>query len=106
MVGIKKTDMAKRITREQKNQRAVEDLINKMFEIAGHNVSYNDIKDRKDDWYTEWTMTVAQNEEWKKWGRQYLKEKFQYNKLICEREINMVSLMWGLKFNDLEHNLP
>jgi hypothetical protein len=51
-------------------------------------------------------MTVAQNEEWKKWGRQYLKEKFRYNKLICEREINMVSLMWGLKFNDLEHNLP
>jgi transcriptional regulator with GAF, ATPase, and Fis domain len=105
MVAIKKTDMSKRLTREQKNQKAVEDLINKMFEIAGYDISYVDIKDRKDAWYTEWTMTVAQNEEWKKWGRQYLKEKFRYNKLICEREMNMVSLMWGLKFSDLEYNL-
>jgi transcriptional regulator with GAF, ATPase, and Fis domain len=102
-VVIKTTDMAKRLTREQKNQRAVEDLINKMFEIAGYDISYVDIKDRKDTWYTEWTMTVTQNEEWKKWGRQYLKEKFRYNKLICEREMNMVSLMWGLKFSDFDY---
>ena len=97
--------MAKRLSRQEKIDQAIKDLINKMFEIAGYDISYVDIKDRKDAWYTDWTMTVAQNEEWKKWGRQYLKEKFRYNKIICEREMNMVSLMWGLKFSDLEYNL-
>ena len=45
--------MAKRLSRDEKWDQAVIDLINKMFEIAGHNVTYDDIKDRKDDWYTQ-----------------------------------------------------
>ena len=57
-----------------------EDLINQMFIIAGHpEVSYNDILGRKDAWYTEWTMTEAQRDEWKEWCFNYLKknkEKF------------------------------
>ncbi len=60
--------MAKRRTRQEKSDQAIIDLINKMFEIAGHPVTFDDIKDRKDAWYTEWTMTVDQNDEWQKWG--------------------------------------
>ena len=37
-----------------------EDLINQMFIIAGHKVSYDDIIGRKDDWYCQWTMTDDQ----------------------------------------------
>jgi hypothetical protein len=33
----------KRLTREQKRDKAVIDLINQMFIIAGHNVTYDDI---------------------------------------------------------------
>ncbi len=36
--------MAKRLTREQKKEQAVIDLVNKMFEIAGHQVTYDDVK--------------------------------------------------------------
>ena len=54
----------KRLSREEKRNKAVVDLINQMFIIAGHDVTYDDIKGRKDDWYTEWTMTTAQCEEW------------------------------------------
>jgi hypothetical protein len=90
----------KRLTREQKHEQAVVDLINKMFEIAGHQVTYDDIKDRKDDWYCQWEMTVEQNEEWKNWGEQYLKKVFKLNKTYAEREMAMVSLMWGLKFSN------
>jgi hypothetical protein len=97
--------MAKRLTKEQKNLQAVTDIINKMFEIAGHDVSYNDIKDRKDAWYSEWTMTMAQNDEWKAWGEDYLRKTFKYNKKICKKEMAFMSLMWGLKFSDFEHNL-
>lgn len=90
----------KRLTREQKREQAVVDLINKMFEIAGHQVTYDDIKERKDDWYCQWEMTVEQNEEWKNWGEQYLKKVFKLNKTYAKREMAMVSLMWGLKFSN------
>ena len=53
-----------------------EDFINQMFIIAGHpEVSYNDVLGRQDAWYTEWTMTEAQRQEWKEWGISYLKKK-------------------------------
>ena len=94
--------MAKRISREQKYEIAIKDIINKMFEIAGHQVTYDDIKDRKDDWYSQWTMTTEQNDEWKKWGIAEIKKQFRYNTLTAEREMGMISLMWGLKFSDFD----
>ena len=37
--------MKKRMSRYEKEQNLVPDMINKMFEIAGHAVTYEDIKD-------------------------------------------------------------
>ena len=95
--------MAKRLTIQQKREIFVEDVINKMFEIAGHSVTFNDVKDRKDDWYTQWTMTVAQSDEWKEWGMKEIQKRFKYNKQFAEREMGMITLMWGLKFSDWEN---
>ena len=92
----------KRLTREQKWDKAIIDLINKMFEIAGHEVTYEDVKDRKDDWYAQWTMTVQQNDEWKKWGKKYLMKELRMRAHFAEREMDMCSLMWGLKFSNWE----
>jgi hypothetical protein len=92
--------MAKRLTREEKWQLAVVDLINKMFEIAGHSVTYKDVKDRKDAWYSEWTMTVDQYEEWKRWGEKYLQKKLNMYPKSAEKQMSYVGLMWGLKFSD------
>ena len=75
-------------------------MINKMFEIAGHSVTYDDVKDRKDDWYTQWTMTVEQNDEWKDWGQKYLIKELKMNKKYAETQMGMISLMWGLKFSN------
>jgi len=85
-------------------EETVEIIINKMFEIAGHDVSYQDIKDRKDNWYTEWTMTVDQDTEWKKWMKDFFKTRFRYPAKIAEREASMCSLMWGLKHSDFDPN--
>ena len=93
--------MAKRLTPTEKRDLFLQNLINKMFEIAGHQVTYDDIKNRKDDWYSQWTMTTEQNEQWKKWGIAEIKKQFRYNTLTAEREMGMISLMWGLKFSDL-----
>jgi hypothetical protein len=92
--------MAKRLTREEKWDLAVIDLINEMFKIAGYSVTYEDIKDRKDAWYSEWTMTVDQYEEWKRWGEKYLQKKFNMSFKSAEKQIAWAGLMWGLKFSD------
>jgi len=94
--------MAKRLSREEKKDIFVKDVINKMFEIAGHDVTYEDIKDRKDDWYTQWTMSTAQNDEWNEWGVTEIRKRFRYNKKWAEKEMGWINLMWGLKFNDWE----
>jgi hypothetical protein len=85
-------------TIEQKKSEMVKDLINKMFEIAGHDVTYDDVKDRKDDWYTQWTMTVKQSNEWVEWGEKEIARRFRRSKKLCQVEMAWFSLMYGLKF--------
>jgi hypothetical protein len=80
----------------------IKDVINKMFEIAGHTITYDDIKDRKDDWYTQWTMTMEQEKQWKEWGVQEIRRIFKFNKYISEKEMQWISLMWGLKITDFK----
>jgi hypothetical protein len=92
--------MAKRLTKQEKWNKASEDLINKMFEIAGHNVTYDDIKGRTDDWYTDWTMTIAQAEQWKEWGMEYLRKNMKLNKKLADIEMRMFNVMYGLKYSD------
>jgi len=92
--------MAKRLSREEKWQQAIPDLLNEMFKIAGHDVTYDMIKDRKDAWYTDWTMTIAQYDEWKAWGEKYLQKNLKLSKNWAEREMAMIGLNWGLKFSD------
>ena len=89
-----------RTTREQKREQAVIDIINQMFIIAGHEVTFEDIKGRKDDWFTEWTMTVAQSEEWREWGIAYLRKNLKMNKGLAEKEMTWFNLQWGLKYAD------
>ena len=89
-----------RTTREQKREQAVIDIINQMFIIAGHEVTFEDIKGRKDDWFTQWTMTVAQSEEWREWGIAYLRKNLKMNKGLAEKEMTWFNLQWGLKYSD------
>ena len=51
----------KRLTREQKREQAVVDLINQMFIIAGHSVTYDDIVG-VENWFQKYTMTVEQGD--------------------------------------------
>jgi hypothetical protein len=74
-----------------------EDLINQMFIIAGHKVSYDDIIGRKDDWYCQWTMTDEQRKEWIDWGVAYIRKKKRWPKKLAEREMAFLDLYCGLK---------
>lgn len=82
------------------NQIIVETLINKMFEISGHSITFEDIKDRKDDWYSEYEMTSEECTEWMEWGIEYLKKTLKINKKLAEMEMSMFNLSYGLKITE------
>ena len=88
--------------KKNKNDIIVETLINKMFEIAGHSVTYNDIVGRTDNWYQQWTMTEEQNKEWREWGVKYLSKQKGYTALYPERQMAMFDLNYGLKTEQKE----
>jgi hypothetical protein len=76
-----------------------------MFIIAGHEVTFNDVKDRQDAWYTQWTMTMAQCDEWKLWGKKYLQTNLRTRAKLAEKEMQWFSLQYGLKFSDFPNKL-
>jgi len=49
-------------------------------------------------------MTVEQNDEWKRWGVTEIQKRFKYKKIAAEKEMGMITLMWGLKFRDFNKN--
>jgi type IV secretory pathway TrbF-like protein len=91
----------KRLTRDQKKDKAIIDLINQMFIIAVHDVTYDDIVGVK-DWFREYTMTVEQGEEFKKWGKKYLMKNLQMRAAAAEKEMMWFSLQWGLTYSNFE----
>jgi hypothetical protein len=93
--------MTKRLNKEQKQEQAVIDLINQMFIIAGHQVTYDDIKDKK-NWFQEYTMTVEQAEEFKKWGKKYLMKNLRTYAKAAEREMMWFTLQYGLTYSNWE----
>jgi hypothetical protein len=89
-----------RLTREQKKEKALEDLINQMFIIAGHDVTFEDVKNRQDNWFQHYTMTIDQNEEWQAWGKKYLQTNLRTPAKLAEKEMQWFSLQYGLSFSD------
>jgi len=91
----------KRLSREEKREQAVVDLINQMFIIAGHDVTYDDVLG-VEDWFQKYTMTVEQGDEFKKWGKKYLMKNLNSYAKQAEREMQWFSLQWGLKIKDYD----
>jgi len=92
--------MGKRLTYQEKIDQSVVDLINQMFKIAGHTVTYEDIKDRKDPWFKEYTITEKQYDKWKSFGVKYLIKKLDMTELKAQKEMAMFGLMYGLTFSE------
>jgi hypothetical protein len=74
-------------------EKEVRVLLDKMFEIAGHNIKYDEIVNRKDQWFNGYSMTQAQENEWMDWGRAYLKDKVTNP----DTTMILVNTTWGLK---------
>jgi len=90
--------------KENKKKLIIKELIDKMFEIAGHPLKFEDVEGRTDNWFQEYTMTEDQNKEWKDWGIKLLKKKKRYNNYLADLEIRMLDLYCGLKISDSKYN--
>jgi hypothetical protein len=92
---------------EQKRNRErliLKELIDKMFEIAGHPLKFEDVEGRTDNWFQQYTMTESQNTEWRDWGIKFIMRKCRYNKYLADREMRMLDLYCGLKISDSRFN--
>jgi hypothetical protein len=80
-----------------KERLILKELIDKMFEIAGHNLKFEDVEGRTDNWFQQHTMTEAQNKEWRDWGIKFLSKKRRLGVKLASREMAMLDLYCGLK---------
>jgi hypothetical protein len=83
-----------------KERQLLKELIDKMFEIAGHPLKFEDVEGRKDNWFQQYTMTEAQNKEWREWGTKHIKKKKRYYSKIASREMAFLDLYCGLKIEN------
>ena len=81
-------------------QKIVKHLINKMFEYAHVPQTYDDIKDRKDEWYREFTMTQEESDAFKDYAIRYLKRELKTGYYKADTEYQWFDLMWGLRISD------
>lgn len=81
-----------------KDEKIVEELINEMFRIAGYDVKYQDIKDREDAWYADWTITEEQYKQWIEWGSEYIRKAKRLAKGKAKHAMAWFALNYGLKF--------
>ena len=81
-------------------QKIVKHLFNKMFEYAHIPQTYDDIKDRKDEWYREFTMTQEESNAFKDYAIRYLKRELKTGYYKADTEYQWFDLMYGLRISD------
>lgn len=83
-----------------KERQLLKELIDKMFEIAGHPLKFEDVEGRTDNWFQQYTMTEAQNKEWRDWGTKVINKKRRFGVKLASRQMAMLDLYCGLKISD------
>jgi hypothetical protein len=51
-----------------------------MFEISKHEITFDDVLKRKDNWFQQYTMTTEQQKQWIEWSENYLRKKTNMSK--------------------------
>ena len=87
---------------DKKIEKVVEHLINKQFEMAGHQVTFDEILG-VENWFQKYTMTCTQSIEFRKYAYKYIKKALYLNKHRAESETGWFTLQYGLKLSDPEN---
>jgi hypothetical protein len=89
------------MSKYNKKELIVIELINLMFKIAGYDVSFFDILEMGSKWNTDFSMTKEQEKLWMNEGEKLISKKLKYlTKESARKEMSWVNLMWGLKIKE------
>jgi hypothetical protein len=89
-----------------KHKELIKELINKQFEIAGHDMTYDKLKelglnveqdDPNDNWYFKYTRTPEQAEEFKSYAMDRMVEVLNMSKQRALYEFGWFDLSFGLR---------
>ena len=90
------------MARKDKLDKIIEHLVNKQFEIAGYEVTIDDVLG-VEGWVYEYFITCEQSLEFRKYAYKYLKKKLYLNKHRTESEISWFCLGYSLTLSDPEN---
>jgi len=79
------------------NADMVKEIIDVMFIIAEIDLGYNDIKDRKDNWYDLYTMTKKQQDTFIEWTAKYLRKNRRVPNSTALKQANQLNHMFRLR---------
>jgi hypothetical protein len=86
------------------NIKHIKKIIDKQFKIAKLDLKYEDIcEGKKPNWYREYTYTEEDNEKWKNWTINYLREKMKLTKDRALIETAWIDLNYGLRTINAQH---
>jgi hypothetical protein len=87
----------------------LEELINEQFKIAGHNVTFKELADRKEEedkkegddmWFHRYTITKDQEEDFKKFAIRKIKKVWKLSDKRATIEFGWFLLSYGLRRED------
>ena len=84
-----------------KRKSLSEKLIDKMFKIAGYKIGFEEIKNRKDNWFQQYTITSKQEDLWKVYCLKQIKKAYPtFTDKFIIIQYNMFNLKYGLKIKN------
>lgn len=87
------------------NKKHIKKIIDKQFKIAGLDLKYEDVCDNQiPNWFTKYAYSKEQNEKWKDWTINYMKDKLKLTKDKAFIETTWLNLNYGLKIKKAKNN--
>lgn len=84
-------------TKKKTEQEIAKDLINAMFQIAGHDVTFDDVVKEPEGYYNRYTWSPEQENQWMSWATDYVKKNLKHRSTYADREVAMFNLSYGLR---------
>jgi len=81
---------------EDRREQFILDAINKQMEIAGYDLTVEDLK-KEPEWFSKYTITPEKHKEFKEWWIQEFKKRELSLYRPAEYEFGIFDLMYGLK---------
>ena len=84
-------------TKKKTEEEVSKELMNAMFTIAGHDVTFDDVVKEPEGYYDRYTWTPEQEKEWISWAIDHVKKTLKHRATYADREVSMFNLCYGLR---------